>query len=187
MDPFLEAEARKGAWTRAVLVRIDLPDQTICWTDGGVAVFDGQNYYSEHPVFGLLDAVAGLSSGVSGQTTRPTISVLPKDAEAAAKLGHPNIQGSRVRVWTGAIDRSTGGLIGNPTLRFDGEIDRPRFTVGKTWGLTLQCGTQAERQLEDNADWRLNHALHSKIWPGEMGLSNVTTAAAAARTMEWRT
>lgn len=73
--------------------------------------------------------------------------------------------------------------IAQPELKFDGEIDKARFRVGDSWLLTLECGTQAERQLEDNADWRLNNAFHQLIWPGELGLSFVD---GVTRKKEWR-
>lgn len=194
MDPLLEAEAKRAVWIRCLLVQIDFPTGSARWTDGGIAPFnpDGLEttpiFYSEHPVYGQLDDVKGLSSGASGQTTRPEILLLPRDATAAAALGSPAVQGSRVRVWKGSIDRQTGQLVGAPSLRFEGEIDRPKFSVGQSWALTLQCGTQAERQLEPNADWRLNQALQGSIWgAGNNGLLNVSNVVSATRNMDWRT
>jgi hypothetical protein len=73
--------------------------------------------------------------------------------------------------------------MGQPELKFDGEIDKPRLQVGESWSLTLECGTQAERQLEPNADWRLNNSFHQKIWPGELGLQFVD---GVTRKKEWR-
>jgi hypothetical protein len=47
----------------------------------------------------------------------------------------------------------------------------------------MECGTQAERQLEPNADWRLNHSFHSLIWASETGLIYVD---GVTRKKEWR-
>ena len=58
-----------------------------------------------------------------------------------------------------------------------------RLQVGDRWLLTLECGTQAERQLEPNADWRLNNAFQQTIWPDDQGLIYVD---GVARKKEWR-
>ena len=42
---------------------------------------------------------------------------------------------------------------------------------------------EAERQLEANADWRLNNSFHQLIWPGELGLSFVD---GVTRKLTWR-
>lgn len=193
MDPLFEAEARRASWVRALLVLISLPDRDLALTDGGFVAFKPPEqstpllFLAEDPVYGALDSVGGVGSGTQNQTTRVDIGILPKGPAAAAALGSPLIQGSRVRVWSGAVSPVTGGLIGAPTLRFDGEVDKPKFSVGQTWALTLECGTQAERQLEPNADWRLNHARQSQMWPGDNGLAQVSGVISATRTMEWRT
>lgn len=195
MDPLLEAALRQGSWTRAILVRLDLPDGVACFTDGGVVAFDcgdgdgAEIYWSNHPTWGLLNGVpTGMGSSTGGQNTRVDIGFLPKDAETTAALTDPLNQGVRVRVWRGAVNRTTGALIGAPSLRFDGELDTPSMTVGENGRVvTWECGTEADLQLEDNSDWRLNHALQSKIWPGDDGLANVVNVVNATRNMEWRT
>lgn len=188
MDVLLEAETRKRGWTRAVLVRIDLPDGAAGWTDGGFVVFDGLTYWGDHPDYGSLDNVpTGMGSNTGGQNIRVDLTFLPKDDVALAILADPLNQGSRVRVWYGAIDRATGLLIGEPSLRFDGVLDTPQGQIGESWTFTWECGTEADLQLEPNADWRLNHALQSKIWSGDNGMLNVSNVVSATRTMEWRT
>lgn len=188
MDPLLEAETRATGWTRAILLRIDLPDGPAGWTDGGFVEHDGLTYWGDHPVYGSMDDVpTGMGSNSGGQNTRVTLTFLPRDDVAMASLGSGLNQGSRVRVWYGAISRSTGQLIGAPSLRFDGLLDTPPAAFGMTWSLTWECGTEADLQLEPNADWRLNHGLHSKIWTGDNGMSNVSGVVSATRNMEWRT
>ena len=166
-----------------------MPGGPICLTDGGFLVFDAnegegpETYFDLHPSCGTLDSVPSIKDGADSQTTRVEIILLPISDVAVAALGSPSAQGSRVQWWEGAVDWATGGLIGEPELKFDGEIDRARFTVGETWSLALECGTQAERQLEPNEDWRLNDAFHRLTWPGELGLANVTNVTTKD---EWR-
>lgn len=178
MDSGLIAALKGRAPVKCTLVRIGLGDGNVCLTDGGFAVFDAgdgdETYFGDHPTIGVLSSVGSVSDGAEATTTRVEIVLLPRDDTAAATLGSPLNQGARVQWWEGVIDPATGGLSGAPVSKFEGEIDKPRLSVGASWALTLECGTQAERQLEDNADWRLNHAFHSRVWPGEGGLIHVT-------------
>lgn len=190
MDSNHVAALQQPSPIKATLVRIDLPSGPLCLTDGGFAVFDAgegqgpETYYDLHPTYGVLDSVPSIKDGADAETTRLDIVILPPaGGVGAAALASPSIQGVRVQWWEGAVDWNTGLLIGQPLLKFDGELDRARLTVGETWSLALECGTQAERQLEPNEDWRLNDAFHRLCWPGEMGLANVTNITVKD---EWR-
>ena len=192
MDALLVAERRRAVSVRCILVRIAAPDGPICWTDGGIAVFDAgaglEAYFGEHPAMGLLSSVTGVTNGSGDQTTRPSLAFFPRDDVAAAALGSPLIQGSKVQIWTGAIDRASGLLIGAPKLEFSGNVDQPAVSAGKTFSMTMQLITDGSLQKEANADYRQNNAAHTRTWgPGETGYANVTASAQAARTMEWRT
>jgi hypothetical protein len=82
------------------------------------------------------------------------------------------------------VEPASGTLAGPPLLKFDGEIDRPRLGVGAGRSILLDCGTQAERQVEPNADWRLNSAFHQAIWgEEELGLVHVVNVL---KKSEWR-
>ena len=186
MDAALEAELRLNP-TAATLVQIDFPSGSAYWTDGGFVSYDSgagaQTFVTVNPTYGTISAIGNVVDGVGGQTTRVPITFQPIDDAAVTALKAPALQGTRVRIWEGAINRATGALIGAPELKFDGEIDRPKVSVGTEWAVTLECGTQAERQLEPNVDWRLNHPFHSLVWPGEVGLSHVTNVL---RKIYWR-
>lgn len=190
MDVSLVAAFQQPAPIKCTLVRFDMPGGAICLTDGGFAVHDAgegegpETYFGRHPVYGVLSSVGSIKDGADAQTTRIDIVILPASDVATAALGNPSTQGVRVQWWEGVIDPVTGGLMGQPELKFDGEIDKPRLQVGESWSLTLECGTQAERQLEPNADWRLNNSFHQKIWgTGELGLQFVD---GVTRKKEWR-
>lgn len=190
MDASLVAAFQQPAPIKCTLVRFDMPGGAICLTDGGFAVHDAgegegpETYFGRHPVYGVLSSVGSIKDGADAQTTRIDIVILPASDVATAALGNPSTQGVRVQWWEGVIDPVTGGLMGQPELKFDGEIDKPRLQVGEGWSLTLECGTQAERQLEPNADWRLNNSFHQKIWgTGELGLQFVD---GVTRKKEWR-
>lgn len=183
MDSALTAALQGAAPTTCLLVEIALPSGTVRLTDGGVVAYGGQVYHGDHPTLGVLSSISGLKEGATNTTTRVDVLLLPRSDQAVVDLTAPTAQGSRVRVWFGAVDPATGGLIGEPELKFDGELDKAGFSVGEAWSVTLECGTQAERQLEPNDDWRLNHPFHSAIWPGETGLIYVTNVA---KKIYWR-
>ncbi|KQW79710.1 hypothetical protein [Brevundimonas sp. Root1279] len=189
MDAAHVAALQAPAPTKCTLVRFDLPGGALLLTDGGFVEFDAgegegpETYVGRDPTYGTLDTVPSIKDGAEAQTTRIDIALLPASDTAVAALASPTLQGVRVQWWEGAIDDATGQLIGEPELKFDGELDRARFSVGERWGLVMECGTQAERQLEPNADWRLNHSFHSLIWPGEKGLIFVD---GVTRKKEWR-
>lgn len=188
MDAAYEAALQAKAPVTATLIRLAIPDiGPICLTDGGFVDYDGgagvETYYGDHATVGLFSQVSSVKDGIGGQSSRIDITILPRDDEAMAALGSPLVQGSPVWWWEGAINPLTGRLIGDPLLKFVGEIDKPRLGVGDNWALVLECGTEAERQLEPNDNWRLNPAFHTTIWPDETGLNDVT---GVRRPIYWR-
>lgn len=195
MEAALIAERRKAVSIRCILVRIAAPDGPICWTDGGIAIYDAgagisagpEVYYGEHPEYGLLSSVSGVTNGSGDQTTRPNLGLLPKNDVAVSVLGSPLIQGSKVKIWSGAIDRATGLLVSAPKLEFSGLVDQPAVSAGKSLTMTMQLITDGALQKEANADYRQNHAAHIRAWPSENGYANVSNVINATRTMEWRT
>lgn len=190
MDALLIAERRKAVSVRCILVRIAAPTGVICWTDGGIAKFDAgagdEWYWGEHPTYGLLSSVSDLTNGSGDQTTRPMLSVLPLDDDATVALGSPLIQGSPVNIWSGAISRLTGLLVGAPKLEFTGQVNQPAISAGQQFQMSIQLITDSALQKEANADYRQNHTAHTRTFPGEGGLLNVSNAVTATQTMEWR-
>lgn len=182
MDSALRTAYQTTAPIKATMVRVDLSSGAVGFTDGGFVVYDGLTYYGDHPTYGILSSVSPIADGTEATTTRIELSLLPRDDAAVLALSGYEEQGARVRWWEGVVG-ANGVLVGEPELKFDGEIDKPKFTVGASWGLTLECGTQAERQVEANADWRWNHPFHSLIWPSETGMIYVTKVR---RKIYWR-
>lgn len=182
-DTALQTEQRRSTWIKASLVRIDFAAGPAFFTDGGFVVFEGNTYIAEHAVYGSLSSISTLGEGQGDLLPRIDLTFNPRDDVAVAALSSPTAQGSRVRWWEGSINRETGLLVGDPVLKFDGELDSGKFSVGDTWALVIECGTQAERQLEANADWRLNPAFHKVRWPTDTGLDRVTSVL---RKIYWR-
>jgi hypothetical protein len=155
---------------------------TIRLVSGGLVTIDGNAYAAEDSTYGTLGSVETIGDGADGQATRATITLLPPSAAAIAAIAAATAQGSPVYVYQGAVNPSTGVLIGVETL-FRGELDFGRLQVGSAYSLIMECGTEEGRLLEENAERKLSDSFHQAVWPGELGLEFVTTVA---RKIYWR-
>jgi hypothetical protein len=193
MDPVLVAEQKRATSYRAILYQIDFPGGSARFTDGGFVPFDSgdgqglQIFWGQHPAYGSIEGVQGLTNGQGDNGAAPELMVHYRNETAKIALTSPTNQGSGVRIWTGRVDRETGFLIGAPKLEFSGLFDVAHsVTTDSAEYLSIACITEAALQKQENSDWALNHSFQTLIWPGEMGLSNVTGIVSATRTMEWR-
>jgi hypothetical protein len=155
---------------------------TIRLVSGGLVTIDGNAYAAEDSTYGTLGSVETIGDGADGQATRATITLLPPSSAAIAAIAAATAQGSPVYVYQGAVNPSTGALIGVETL-FRGELDFGRLQVGSSYALIMECGTEEGRLLEENAERKLSDSFHQAVWPGELGLEFVTTVT---RKIYWR-
>lgn len=180
MDAALVAAYQQPGPISITLVRFDLPGAPLCLCDGGFARFDAgeggglETYVVTNPDVAMLASVGTVKDGAESETTRVNIVLEPVSDEAGAMLASPALQDTRVQWWEGVLHPVTGLLDGQPELKFDGLLDRPTVSFGVSRPMTFECGTQAERQLEPNEDWRLNDAFTRLTWPGDAGCANVT-------------
>lgn len=189
MDPALLAGLSVNSPLVVILVRVRLGDWTIRWTDGGFVPWDDDGdglthlFEAEDEVYGVLSNIEEIEDGADNQATRCAITILPPGQQALADLAAPSSQGSEVNVWLGAVDRSSGLLVGTPDPLFAGELDFGTLAVGAGWTLNLECGTEEARALEPNADQRLSDPYHKAIWgQGERGFEHVTNTT---RKIHW--
>jgi hypothetical protein len=173
-----EMETALGASNPLIFgaLRIALPSYTLCLLDGaGTVSFNGDTYVGRDPTYGVLAGIDAIDDGVGDQAPALSISLFPPDATAAAVLSHPALQGSEVQLWLGALDRTSGAVIPDPTLLFLGELDQPtlRGSRGKRV-LDYECVSAFERLFDNDEGARLADSFHKTIWPGETGLANVT-------------
>lgn len=157
-------------------IEINLPTHDIRVLDGsGEVTFGGSTFTGEDETYGVLAAIDSLDDGVGDEAPGLGITFHPNSNAAAVDLSSPTYQGSRIRLWIGAIDTSTGAVVADPLLYFDGEIDTVELTVGRSMrSLDFECVSGFERFFENDEGTRLSDAYHQNLWPGELGLSNVT-------------
>src|SRR3546814_6779142 len=72
-----------------------------------------------------------LSEEIGEEAPEISIELYPPNASAMATLCNPNIQGSQVSIFVGAVDPTSGLIIGQPEVKFLGEIDVPSLTIDR--------------------------------------------------------
>lgn len=157
-------------------VQIDMPGSTIRLLDGSSElIIGGETFTGRDPTFGVLAAISEIEDGMGDEAPGLSITLHPASNAAAADLSAPEMQGCRVRVWLGAIDPVTRLVVADPYLLQDLVIDQPTLTAGKgSLVLELDCVSSMERLFENDEGFRLSDANHQRVWPGELGLSNMT-------------
>lgn len=125
--------------------------------------------------FGSIASIQPISDGTGDSAPLFNIGFFPADDADAVDISHPDLQGSRIRVWIGALDQATGAVIPDPYLLFDGELDVPTIQVQKrVRKLDYECVSRFERFFLLSEGNRLNPTHHKDVWPGETGLDDVT-------------
>lgn len=172
-----------------ILVRVDLGGWIIRWTDGGFVYWDEdgsgevQLYEARDSFYGVMSSIEEIEDGADNQATRCAITIMPPGEQALAHLANPATQGSPVTIHLGAVDRTTGRLMGKPDLLLAAELDVGTLAVGASWTLNMECGTEEARALEPNADQRLSDPYHKAIWgQSERGFEHVTNTT---RKIHW--
>ena len=177
MDPTLQAAlAAPAPWIFGA-VEIVLPDYTLRLLDGSSQLaINGHLFIGEDPTFGTLASISTLSEEIGDEAPEISIELYPPDASAMATLCNPNMQGSQVSILVGAVDPTSGLIIGHPEVKFLGEIDVPSLTIGEGGQRSLSYSAVSvfERLFETDEGARAQDAWHQSIWPGELGLEYMT-------------
>lgn len=174
--PAVEAALEADTPLVAGLLKIQLPDATICLLDGsGTLTIGGDTYVGADDVFGSLAAIDEITDGIGDQAPAISFTLHPADDAAAADLAGPLMQGSPVTLMLVAINRANGAVIPDPLVLFQGELDQPVLNIDKgVRELEYECVSSMERLFENKEGVRLADSFHQAIWPGELGLGNVT-------------
>lgn len=178
LSPALDAELRKASPLVFGAIAIDLPAAQVSLLDGsGILSFAGRTFVGEDPAFGTLSDIEDLSDGTGDSAPPFGMTLLPSDDAAAVTLSSPNMQGSPVRVYFGAVDQVSGLPI-DPQLIFVGELDVPKLTSDDQGRrLDYEVVSVFERLFESDEAARLSAGHHRSIFPNEAGLDFVTGVA----------
>ena len=156
------------------LIRIELPNRTLRFCDGGFFEFNGEIYESEDEVFGTIGQFETMSEGVGDIVPAITMTLLPPDQTAAIDLSTPGNQTSRAVLTIAEYDVDTGQIITSET-QFDGQIDQTIFTIGRDKKqVATSIVSLAERLFAGNIGNTLNPSFHKSLFPDETGHDNAT-------------
>ena len=175
LTPSMLAALQQSHVRMTGLVQIDLPSHTIRLCDGGFVDWNGQRFECIDPVFGTIDSIDDLEDGIGDEAPGGRLTFFPASTAAVVQLSSPEYQGSRIRIWLAVLDPMSGAVIPDPDLLFDGELDVTVFNEGVgERSLDMEYVSACERLFEVQEGARLSDAFHQEIWPGEMGLANIT-------------
>jgi hypothetical protein len=175
-------------------VEIVLPERTIRVCDAGIVSFDGKDFASADPVFGVLGTVSPVSDGTDNQAARVEIEFKPNETGIATEFlfdtdgeiitdtddepilvdverafieeaQRPQIQLSAVTVWWGATDADTGEVIGEPEGAFHALLDTSSVSISdRAWSITFDCCSVLDYALQADEGMRLSPAFHKSVW-----------------------
>lgn len=176
LDGSTEAALAAPVVTVAGMIRMDVPGHTVRLCDGSAVInVGGDPYTGEDSVFGVIGGISQVDSGVGDSAPALDVSFLPPSTSALAEISSPAFQGSRVRMSVAVVDPDAGTVVGSPQQVFFGLIDTCAAELARgVRSATQQWVSGFDRLFANQEGQRLADTFHQNIWPGELGLSNVT-------------
>lgn len=148
---------------------------TIRLLDGSDELVIAGNTYSGESTYGKWNALDKFQDGTGDSAPSIVISMTPADDSSILALSGPEMQGKVAQVHFGAVDQTTGLIIGDPYLLFDGEVDITRYIFGeRTSEIEFECVGGMDRLFFNDEGIRLVPSFHVQVWPGETGMNHVT-------------
>lgn len=171
LSPEFDAALQLPGAVLFAAIEILFPDFALRLVDGaGFVEFGGHTFVGQDATYGALGGVTDFTDGVDDEAPSLTLTLLPPTNEAMAAMAAPTVQGSQFTLWVGAVDPSTGAVIGDPDLCFIGETDVPTRKIGQNaTSLELTVVSIFDRFFDQDEGARLNNGFHQSIWPGELG------------------
>ena len=156
------------------LVKIELPDRTLRFCDGGFFVYEGETYRSDDAVFGTIGALQTMAESVGDIVPAVTLTLLPPDNSAPEELSQPGNQTSPAQFIIAEYDADTG-VISTGSVEFYGQLDQTSLkdSAGE-YTLSVSVVSLAERLFERNIGNSQNPSWHKYVWPNELGQDNAT-------------
>lgn len=159
------------------LLKIELPARTIRLVDGsGYVVWGAETYTGSDPDFGKIAGFGDFTEAEGTEAPRQTVQLLPPGNAALAALTAPGAQGAPATIYAAVIDRQSGQVIGEPDVRFAGELDDASFNPARNAALLeVELATIWERLFDDNEGHRWNDAFWTYLYgPNARAFQHVT-------------
>lgn len=179
MTPQMEAALRQPKVTLLGLLEITFPNYTLRLCDGSATVTWGAKVFaSRDALFGTIGEIEAIDEQTGDVMPGLDVTLFPPSLSAAVSLSNPSMQGSLAMGWLAAVDATTGAVIPDPDLLFAGEVDVPVLDTDQGYrAITIQIASVFERLMEPDEGVRLADSFHQHVWPGELGLANMTGTA----------
>jgi hypothetical protein len=177
LDAALKAALSQQSVLLFGALKIQLPDYTLRLLDGsGIVVIDGETYVGEDLNFGTIATISDLSEEIGDSAPEITVTINPASLAATAVLSNANMQGAPAHLMAGAIDRTSGLVIGMPVTLFLGEVDVPTISIDQTGARTLEyiLVSGNERLFEIEEGQRASNGWLQSIYDGDLGLEFMT-------------
>lgn len=185
--PAMDAALSGAVVTDFVAVEVILPFKTLRLLDGGsmvtfpvadpeTGVAVNRTFTGEDDTYGVLSGMEGVTEGLGTSAPKMRVVIRPPTLAASAQLNLPGNQGSLFRLWYGCVEQVTGAVVLYPEMLFWGWLDQPRYVGGKDTvpGVEYDVASAMELLFAAEEGQRLNHAFHTRVFPGELGLQYVT-------------
>lgn len=175
-DPtMLAALSQDGAWMFAAM-KVELPGKTLRLLDGSaIMTIFGETYVGEDDDFGVLAAVDDIEENEGDEAPEIRFRIYPKNETALVMLANADMQLSPVTLMHGAVNPATMTPIGTPEIDFLGEIDVPILRLGAgIREVEYSAVSIFDRFFEVDEGQRATDGFHQMIWPGELGLDQMT-------------
>lgn len=156
------------------LLKIELPNRTLRFCDGGFFVYEGETYRSEDAVFGTIGAFQTMAESVGDIVPAVTLTLLPPDSAAPGELSQPGNQTSPAQFIIAEYDADTG-IISTGSVEFYGQLDQTSLkdSAGE-YALSVSVVSLAEKLFERDIGNSQNSSWHKSVWPNELGQDNAT-------------
>lgn len=156
------------------LVKIELPDRTLRFCDGGFFEYESETYRSDDPVFGTIGSLQTMAESVGDTVPAVVLTILPASAAAPEELSQPGNQKSPVKFIIAEYDADSGEITSGQ-VEFYGQLDQTILKAsGGEYSLSVSVVSLAERLFERNIGNSMNSNWHKYVWPGELGQDNAT-------------
>ena len=164
------------------LVKIELPDRTLRFCDGGFFNYQGEIYRSEDEVFGTIGSLRTMSESVGNTVPAIMMTLLPPDTTAPIQISQPRNQSSLAQFIIAEYDVETN-VISEGSVEFYGQLDQTVLSSSASdYSLAVSVVSLSERFFERNIGNSMNPNWHKYVWPNELGQDNAT---GLSRSVAW--
>lgn len=180
MSPALDAALTQRQATIFGAIQLQLPGRTVRLLIGsGFISFPvagvAQTFTGKDNILGVFSAIENLTDGSGDEAPAISLTFIPASDAATVALAAPSMQGASVLIWLGAVDPTSGLVVGDPLLIFNGLLDVASIKVGQnTRTVEYEVTSVFEDFFLSDDGARLSSTFHEYIWPGELGLEFVT-------------